>query len=130
MNIQKIIFVLSFLIAAVSHAQYDISIKATLHPESKSVSIEQQIIFKNTSNTAWQELYLNDWANSFSSKTTPLAKRFAENYNSSFHFEKKEDRGKTTVQTITDTNNNSLILEPRSSSRYYNNTARNTIDAR
>ena len=38
----------------------------------------------------------------------PLAKRFAENYNSSFHFEKKEDRGKTTVHSITSTTNTPL----------------------
>jgi|TARA_R100000479_G_scaffold33554_3_gene13998 hypothetical protein len=89
-------------------AQYEISIEAELKPETKSIQINQQIVFKNTSNIAWQDVFLNDWANSFSSKTTPLAKRFAENYNSSFHFEKKEDRGKTTVHSITGATNTPL----------------------
>ncbi|WP_239990779.1 gluzincin family metallopeptidase [Marixanthomonas ophiurae] len=90
-------------------AQYDISIDAALIPETKSIQINQQIVFENNSNTAWNEVYLNDWANSFSNKTTPLAKRFAENYNSSFHFEKKEDRGRTDLHSITDTTNNSVV---------------------
>jgi len=90
-------------------AQYDISIEAELNPNTKSIQINQQIVFKNNSNTVWHEVFLNDWGNSFSSKTTPLAKRFAENYNSSFHFEKKEDRGRTAIQHITDNTNNPLI---------------------
>ncbi len=92
-------------------AQYEISIDAELKPETKSIQISQQIVFENSSNIAWQEVYLNDWANSFSSKTTPLAKRFAENYNSSFHFEKKEDRGKTDLHSITDNANNTIVWD-------------------
>ncbi len=92
-------------------AQYEISIDAELKPETKSIQISQQIVFENSSNIAWQEVYLNDWGNSFSSKTTPLAKRFAENYNSSFHFEKKEDRGKTDLHSITDNANNPIVWD-------------------
>lgn len=108
MKLQKFIIVLCLVIAASVNAQYDISIKATLVPASKSIDVQQKIVFQNTSNTAWNELYLHDWANSFSSKTTPLAKRFAENYNSSFHFEKQEDRGKTSVASVTDSLNNTI----------------------
>ncbi|MCW9038784.1 metalloprotease [Altibacter sp.] len=81
-------------------AQHDIVIDATLDPAKKEVNIKQQVTFRNTSNTPLSTIYFNDWANSFSNKTTPLAKRFAENYDSSFHFEKKEDRGSTTVFSI------------------------------
>ena len=106
--LKKLFLFTCFLFVVTMSAQYEISIEAKLKPETKSIQINQQIVFKNTSNIAWQDVFLNDWANSFSSKTTPLAKRFAENYNSSFHFEKKEDRGKTTVHSITGATNTPL----------------------
>jgi len=81
-------------------AQHDITINATLEPSEKKIYVEQTVVFKNNSQTALSEIYLNDWANSFASKTTPLAKRFAENYNSSIHFEKNEERGNTNIESI------------------------------
>ena len=81
-------------------AQHTINIDATLNPAQKTLSIKQQITYKNTSADTLRELYLFDWANSFSTKTSPLGKRFAENYDSSFHFEKEENRGKTTIEKI------------------------------
>ncbi|HBR55564.1 MAG TPA: metalloprotease [Flavobacteriaceae bacterium] len=81
-------------------AQNKIFIEATLLPESESINITQKITFQNTSETSLDTLYFNDWANSFSTKTTPLAKRFAENFDSSFHFEKEEERGKTIIQQV------------------------------
>ncbi|MCB0464395.1 MAG: metalloprotease, partial [Aequorivita sp.] len=72
----------------------------TLNPAQKTLSIKQQITYKNTSGDTLKEIYLFDWANSFSSKTTPLGKRFAENYESAFHFEKNEDRGRTDIEKI------------------------------
>ncbi|QIE58242.1 M1 family metallopeptidase [Rasiella rasia] len=81
-------------------AQNTINIDATLVPDEHSIKIAQEVIFKNTATVALDTLYFNDWANSFSSKTTPLAKRFGENYDSSFHFEKLENRGNTTIHSI------------------------------
>ncbi|MDN3723660.1 metalloprotease [Aequorivita sp. SDUM287046] len=84
-------------------AQHILKIDATLNPSEKTIAIKQQITYKNTSEETLNEIFLFDWANSFSSKTTPLAKRFSENYDSSFHFEKDEDRGGTTIVKIYDT---------------------------
>lgn len=84
-------------------AQHSIEIEATLHPTKKSISISQQIVYQNTSKDTLNEIYLFDWANSFSSKTTPLAHRFAQNYESGFHFEKEKDRGRTTIENIVST---------------------------
>ncbi|MEZ4882332.1 MAG: metalloprotease [Flavobacteriaceae bacterium] len=81
-------------------AQHTLNIDATLNPSQKTLSIKQQITYKNTSEDTLKEIYLFDWANSFSSKTTPLGKRFAENYESAFHFEKNEDRGRTAIEKI------------------------------
>lgn len=92
-------------------AQHAIVVDADLDTQTHTVSIVQEITYRNTSNAALSELYLNDWANSFSSKTTPLAKRFAENFKSAFHFEKDENRGRTDIQKITNATGQSLPWE-------------------
>lgn len=94
------------LLAIIVNAQHSITIDATLEPGTKSLSIHQEIEFKNTSTAVLNEIYLNDWAHSFSSKTTDLAKRFSENYDSPFHFEKDKNRGRTTIERI---NSGSMI---------------------
>jgi hypothetical protein len=83
-----------------ARAQHIIHIDATLNPAQKTLSIKQEITYKNTSADTLSALYFFDWPNSFSTKTSPLGKRFSENYNSSFHFEKDKDRGKTTIEKI------------------------------
>ncbi len=102
MRFFSIIFGLFILLAAPLSAQHDISIEAKLKEADRSLDIVQTIVFKNTTETVLNELYLNDWANSFSSKTTPLAKRFAENYSPAFHFEKDDERGRTKIYSISD----------------------------
>lgn len=97
---KKILYILFLCLAIQALAQHNVHIDATLVPLKKTLSIKQEITYKNTSADTLRELYLFDWANSFSTKTSPLGQRFAENYNSSFHFEKNEDRGKTTIEKI------------------------------
>lgn len=108
MKIQKVINILFVVVSPFLWAQHDITIQASLQPENHTIEIHQEIVYHNTSEVPLNEIYLNDWANSFSSKTTPLGKRFAENYNSSFHFEKEEERGRTTIQSIEKDLNSSL----------------------
>ena len=105
---KRILYLLFFCLAAQAGAQHVINIDATLLPGKKTLAIKQQITYKNTSADTLRELYFFDWANSFSTKTSPLGKRFAENYDSSFHFEKEEDRGKTTIEKIYGTAKNPL----------------------
>lgn len=105
---KRILYLLFFCLAAQAGAQHVINIDATLLPGKKTLAIKQQITYKNTSADTLRELYLFDWANSFSTKTSPLGKRFAENYDSSFHFEKEEERGKTTIEKIYGTAKNPL----------------------
>ena len=90
-------------------AQHALTIDATLNASEKTITIKQQITYTNTSADTLSEIYLFDWANSFSSKTTPLAKRFSDNYESAFHFEKDEERGKTNIEKIY--NNSTIPLQ-------------------
>jgi len=104
-SLRNIIFL---CLAIQASAQHTINIEASLNSSQKTLSIQQEIVYKNTSSQVLDEIYLFDWANSFSSKTTPLAKRFAENYESNFHFEKDDDRGRTTIEKIYNKDNNPL----------------------
>ena len=81
-------------------AQDKIEVNAVLDVETKTISISQTIVYKNNSNTTWHEVYLNDWNNSYSNKSTPLAKRFEDEFSTKFHLAKDEQRGFTTINSI------------------------------
>ncbi len=100
MNTKNIYFFILFIVGLQLQAQHTINIQATLDKDLHTIQITQEITYVNTSNKTLSEIYLNDWANSFSSKKTALAKRFAENYQSDFHFEKDAERGRTTIVNI------------------------------
>ncbi|WP_299124568.1 metalloprotease [uncultured Winogradskyella sp.] len=89
-------------------AQNRIEIDAVVAVETKTISISQTIVYKNESNDVLSEIYLNDWNNSYSTKSTPLAKRFEEEFSTKFHLAKSEQRGYTVVTSIKDKNNASL----------------------
>ncbi|MDW5288171.1 metalloprotease [Formosa sp. PL04] len=71
---------------------------------TKQIHISQTIQYKNTTQDTLHAIYLNDWANSYSTKTTPLAKRFTQEYKTNFHFAKNHDRGFTAVTSVTQNN--------------------------
>lgn len=77
-------------------------IKARVDINTKSIAISQTITYQNNSDTVWNEIYLNDWNNAYSSKTTPLAKRFEEEFSTRFHLAKDRERGFTTITKIED----------------------------
>jgi len=92
--------VLFLLLGMTTMAQQSLEIEATLNATKHTIAIDQKIVFENTSNDTLSEIYLYDWANSFSSKTSPLAKRFAEHYENAFHFESNADRGMTIIKQV------------------------------
>lgn len=81
-------------------AQHRINISAELDTKRHTLQIEQEIVYKNESSQPLDTIYFLDWANSFSSKKTPLAERFYYDFKSNFHFEKNKDRGKTHLHYI------------------------------
>ena len=97
-------------VCAILTGQNSIDIVAELDVPTKSIKIKQQIIYENTSNNIISDIYLHDWSNSYSTKTTPLAKRFAEEFNNKFHFAKNKERGFTVVTSIKDDNNSELAF--------------------
>lgn len=108
MNIKSIKFLIFLLFAVASYGQNTITLKATVNPETKSIEINQEIKYFNTSNDTLNVIYLNDWNNSYSNKSTALAKRFEEEFSTKFHLAKDRQRGFTDISRITSADGKTL----------------------
>jgi hypothetical protein len=93
-----------------SFSQNKIDLKAVFDIENKQIKISQTIQYHNTSQDILDTIYLNDWANSYSTKKTPLAIRIADEYNNNFHLAKNEDRGFSVITSIKQ-NNEDLVFQ-------------------
>ncbi len=88
--------------------QNQINIDATFDVPKKLIYIQQNIKYQNTSHDTLKTIFLNDWNNAYSTKQTPLAKRFTEEFSTRFHFAKNEERGFTVVTSLLDAKRDSL----------------------
>ena len=90
------IFIIKF---SFSQESIDYSISASLLTETDQMIIKQKISFLNQSDLL-ENIYLNDWANSYSSTKSPLADRLVEEYTRSFYLSAKSKRGNTLISNI------------------------------
>jgi hypothetical protein len=79
--------------------------------EFKTLNVNQDIRYYNTSNDSLSFIVLNDWNNAFSDKNTPLAKRFSDEFYRGFHLAKPAERGNTTIINLTNSDNLALEWE-------------------
>ncbi|MFD0861905.1 metalloprotease [Sungkyunkwania multivorans] len=86
------------------YGQNHYTINAKLDVENKTLKIQQLMVFHNRSKDTLNQLYLNDWAYAYANRDTPLAKRFAEEFNRGLHLTKDKDRGNTDLIAISDNN--------------------------
>jgi len=105
----KIRIVFFILFALQSYSQNKITIAAKLLENGKKITVFEEITIKNTSNTALNEITLNDWNQAFSSKNSALAKKFSDEFNRSYHLSSHIDRGGTNIIAITNANKKSLL---------------------
>lgn len=75
-------------------------IEATLLDDLKTLSINQHINFKNETGKNLEYIYLYDWINAFSDKTSALGQSFSEEFVRKFHFATAEERGGTTIKSL------------------------------
>ncbi len=78
------------------------TLTVNLNEETKELHIQQEFVYKNSSNYSLGYLYFNDWANAYSDKTTGLAKRFAEEFKKSLHLARDNERGYTQILSAVD----------------------------
>ncbi|SHF89021.1 hypothetical protein SAMN05444483_103118 [Salegentibacter echinorum] len=93
-------FLLLLALPGSGFAQNSIRLDASLNDSTRTFSITQNLVYANTSKDTLNHIYLNDWANAFRSTSTPLAKRFAEEFSRRFQFSKESDRGGTHIINI------------------------------
>lgn len=102
-SVLKSLIYFSFLMHALTiqaQIKSDYKLKVKLDPANHQLIIEQEISFQNKSNYSLKTLYLNDWANAYSSTESALANRLVEEYNRSFYLSSKSKRGYTTIHKI------------------------------
>ena len=97
----------------IGSAQNKSTIRAFLNNENKSLTVSHKLTYHNTSKDALNELFFLDWANAFSSKETPLAIRFNEDFRRAFHFANDNDRGYITINSVTQNNKSVNWFRPQ-----------------
>ena len=108
MNCRSLHILLFILVSISSFGQNTIDLKAYFDVENKQIRITQAIEYVNSSSDTLKSIYLNDWSNSYSTKSTPLAKRFAEEFSNKFHFARNDQRGFTVVTSLKNDKNSEL----------------------
>ncbi len=98
------IFIIGLCFTNFSFGQTNMDIIAVLNDSIRTFNIQHKIEYENSSEDTLTAIYLNDWANSYKDKSTPLAKRFAEDYLRRFHFAKDEERGHTKIYSVNNEN--------------------------
>ena len=94
-----------FLLFAVqkNYSQHFSKMSAVVHPENKTITVEQEFVYHNKSNDTLTSVVFNDWNHAYSTKFTPLAKRFSDEFYRGFHLAKEDDRGSTQNLKILET---------------------------
>ncbi|CAM4130348.1 hypothetical protein [Gillisia limnaea] len=100
----NLLVLFSLLALSTCFGQTTMNITAVLNDSIQTFNIQQEILYENSGEDTLSVIYLNDWANSYKDKSTPLAKRFAEDYIRRFHFARSGERGSTKIYSITDEN--------------------------
>ncbi|WP_298902984.1 metalloprotease [uncultured Psychroserpens sp.] len=110
MKLNRVLFIGLLLWSTLATGQNKIDLKAAIDVYTKTIKIDQRIVYHNESNDTLRSIYLNNWNNAYSTKTTPLAKRFTEEFNDKFHFAKSEQRGFTLITKLEDNANQTLTF--------------------
>jgi len=76
------------------------NVNAILDVDNKSIEVKQIMKFRNTSNIELNEIFLEDWSNSYINNETKLAKRISDEYSRSFSFAQKRQRGFTKIKNL------------------------------
>jgi len=108
LNCRSLHILLIILVSISSFGQNRIDLKAYFDVDNKQIRITQVIEYVNSSSDTLKSIYLNDWSNSYSTKSTPLAKRFAEEFSNKFHFARNDQRGFTVVTSLKNENSSEL----------------------
>ncbi|WP_333600529.1 aminopeptidase [Flavobacterium sp.] len=107
---KKVTYII-FLFGFISFAQHHSNLVVEVNEETKTLNVIQELTFFNQTKDTLTNIVLNDWVNGYADKNTPLAARFSDEFERSFHLAKEKERGRTSNITIIDTNKSFLTWE-------------------
>lgn len=103
--------ILLLLICQTVFSQHNSKMVVNIDSDKKVLTVNQELTFFNQTNDTINYIVLNDWINGYSSKNTPLAARFSDEFERSFHLAKEKERGRTSDISINDQNKSVLTWE-------------------
>lgn len=92
-------------------AQHHSKMMVIVDNEKKELTVTQELTFFNQTNDTLTNIVLNDWINGYTSKNTPLAARFSDEFERSFHLAEEKERGRTNNINIIDESQTLLTWE-------------------
>jgi hypothetical protein len=92
-------------------AQHHSKMVVEINSETKVLNVIQELTYFNQTNDTLSFIVLNDWNNAYRDKNTPLAGRFSDEFERSFHLAHDKERGKTDNITVIDPNQLMLTWE-------------------
>ncbi|WP_300976711.1 aminopeptidase [Flavobacterium sp.] len=101
-NSYTLLLLLVFSISPSIKAQHHSKLEVAVNWANKSLYVEQELLFFNDSNDTLKSIILNDWNHAYSDVSTPLGKRFSDEFYRGFHLAKKQERGGTFHLNIQD----------------------------
>ncbi|WP_396194054.1 aminopeptidase [Flavobacterium sp.] len=107
---KKLTYILC-LLSGMAWSQHHSKLVAEVNTETKVVNVVQELTFHNTSKDTLSYIVLNDWNQAYQNKSTPLAQRFSDEFDRSFHLAKDKERGGTENITVIDKNQSILSWE-------------------
>jgi hypothetical protein len=99
------------LLSGLAWSQHHSKLVAEVNTETKVVTVVQELLFNNSSNDTLSYIVLNDWNQAYQNTNTPLAQRFSDEFDRSFHLAKDKERGGTQNITVIDKNQSILSWE-------------------
>lgn len=96
----RLLFLFFCFLRVACYGQHAIEATIELHEDGRTFTVRQSLLFENQTEESLSFIWLYDWINAFSDKTSPLAKRYAQEYTRKFHFSPDKDRGYTQIENF------------------------------
>lgn len=92
------------------YGQHQAKIDAELHTDTHQIHVKHNLVFNNAFERPINAIYLTDWVSSYSSPTTPLVKKFLNEFDTNLYIAKPKHRGYTKISSIKSLEHGDLIF--------------------
>lgn len=108
---KKLTSIFFFLLIQFLWSQHHSKLTIEYVPIEKKINVIQELTYFNQSNDTLNSIVLNDWMHAYGDKNSEMGKRFADEFERSFHLAKEKDRGRTENITILNAEQSFLTWE-------------------